>query len=133
MVNDHSFHIASVSRLDLDEEGYDTSDVNDETMQKVADGMAESFNENDYSTTMQIMADYLKIPKKPENPLTTFVCGECEHKEYWDADTMAEKGTPVCPDDDEDMVKVKDCGNCGREATQSIGEDMNRCDRCADL
>jgi formylmethanofuran dehydrogenase subunit E len=28
---------------------------------------------------------------------------------------------------------VVDCGNCGRPATQSTGEDYNRCDRCANL
>lgn len=29
--------------------------------------------------------------------------------------------------------KTVKCGNCGRPATQSIGENMNRCDRCATL
>ena len=28
--------------------------------------------------------------------------------------------------------KGEECGNCGREATQSIG-DINRCDRCSTL
>ena len=26
-----------------------------------------------------------------------------------------------------------DCGNCGREATVSIGDDHHRCERCANL
>jgi len=27
----------------------------------------------------------------------------------------------------------KECGNCGREATHTISENYNRCDRCASL
>ena len=33
-------------------------------------------------------------------------------------------------EEDEENIE---CGNCGRPATHSIGEDFNRCDRCKDL
>ena len=32
-----------------------------------------------------------------------------------------------------DVRVEKECGNCRRIATQSIGDDINRCDRCKDL
>lgn len=40
-----------------------------------------------------------------------------------------ELSVPHYTDDHEQTT----CGNCGRPATHSIGIDMNRCDRCADL
>lgn len=60
------------------------------------------------------------------------------------ADLMEWSSAPIDPRDDEVQYKLsyglhlafkkpKVCGNCGRPATVSIGEDINRCDRCKDL
>lgn len=43
-----------------------------------------------------------------DDGLTTFICKNCGRREYWNAETMEQKGEPVCPNDDEDMVIQKD-------------------------
>lgn len=68
-----SFIITEVSREDLEELGYDTSEVSDETMEYLAKKLANDYCEQLFWTSLGIIAEYLEIPKK-------------EHKEVleWD-------------------------------------------------
>ena len=59
-----SFVIAEVSREDLEERGFDTSKVSDETMKKLASKLSDDYCEQLFWTSLDIMAEYLKIPKK---------------------------------------------------------------------
>ncbi len=62
-----SFPIASVSRADLEDKGYDTSEVDDATMERLASKMGDAYVENGFWIDLPITADYLEIPKKEEN------------------------------------------------------------------
>lgn len=59
-----SFPIASVSRADLEDKGYDTSEVDDATMKRLASKMGDDYCEQLFWEHLPIMADYLEIPKK---------------------------------------------------------------------
>lgn len=61
-----SFEITSVSREDLEGLGYDTSNVEDMTMRRLASKMADAYVENVFWIDLPIIADYLEIPKKKE-------------------------------------------------------------------
>lgn len=61
------FEITSVCREDLNEEGYDTSQVNDDTMKALARKMADAYLNNSYWIDLKIIADYLQIPRKQKN------------------------------------------------------------------
>lgn len=61
------FHITSVSRDDLEELGYDTSNVSDETMESIASKMADDYCDNQFWISLDAIADYFfKIPKRKD-------------------------------------------------------------------
>lgn len=59
-----SFVITSVSRGDLEALGYDTSEVSDEKMEYLAKKMANDYCEQLFWSSLDILAEYLEIPKK---------------------------------------------------------------------
>lgn len=62
LVSDY-FPVTFVSRDDLEGQGYDTSKVDDSTMERLADKMGDAYCESGYWTDLEILADYLEIPK----------------------------------------------------------------------
>lgn len=58
------FPITSVSREDLEEIGFDTSNVDDSTMEYLAKKMADDYLEQLYWISLRIIAEYLEIPQK---------------------------------------------------------------------
>ena len=58
------FPITSVSRADLDGLGYDTSKVDDSTMERLAEKMGEAYTEQAFWIDLPIIADNENIPKK---------------------------------------------------------------------
>ena len=62
-----SFEITSVSREDLDAAGFDTSDVDDSTMERLASKMGDAYCSNGFWIDLPIIAEYLEIPKKENN------------------------------------------------------------------
>lgn len=58
------FSITRVGRADLEGIGYDTSHVDDLTMEDLARKMANAYVENVFWIDLEILADYLEIPKK---------------------------------------------------------------------
>jgi hypothetical protein len=61
-----SFEITSVSREDLETAGFDASDVDDDTMERLADKMGDAYVSNGFWIDLPIIAEYLEIPKKGE-------------------------------------------------------------------
>ena len=59
-----SFVISEISREDLEEIGFDTSEVSDETMEYLAKKLADDYCEQLFWTSLDITAEYLEIPKK---------------------------------------------------------------------
>ena len=59
-----SFVISEVSREDLEEVGFDTSEVSDETMKKLAGKLGDDYCEQLFWTSLKIIAEYMGIPKK---------------------------------------------------------------------
>ena len=59
-----SFVITSVSREDLEEIGFDTSEVSDETMEYLAKKLGNDYCEQLFWSSLEIIAEYLEIPKK---------------------------------------------------------------------
>lgn len=58
------FEITSVSREDLEDVGFDTSNVTDEQMEHLARMMADDYLEQLFWTSMEIIAeDFIGIPK----------------------------------------------------------------------
>lgn len=41
-----------------------------------------------------------------KTPSMQFKCPQCHHKENWGIEDFADKGNPVCPNDDSDMERV---------------------------
>lgn len=58
------FEITSISRADLEAAGFDASKVDDDTMERLASKMEDDYLEQLYWTSLKIIAEYLKIPKK---------------------------------------------------------------------
>ena len=58
------FNITSVAREDLEGIGYDTSNVDDATMEQLASKMADAYCESGFWIDLPILADHLEIPKK---------------------------------------------------------------------
>ena len=63
-----SFPITSVSRGDLEAKGFDTSEVDDATMERLASRMADDYCEQLFWSSMEIIAEYMDIPKKVDLP-----------------------------------------------------------------
>lgn len=59
-----SFVITEVSREDLEELGYDTSEVSDETMEYLAKKLSDDYCEQLFWISLGIIAEYMEIPKK---------------------------------------------------------------------
>ena len=43
-------------------------------------------------------------PLPAQNNMETFTCPDCKYIETWKAKEIANRGTPVCPNDDSDML-----------------------------
>ena len=63
MPNYADFKITSVCRADLEHIGFDTASVDDATMKKLAEKLADDYCEQLFWGSLEIIADYLKIPK----------------------------------------------------------------------
>lgn len=61
-----SFVIAHVSRADLEFKGYDTSEVSDEDMERLAAKLGDDYCDQLFWSSLPIIADYLEIPKKQD-------------------------------------------------------------------
>jgi len=57
------FPITSVCRDDLEEVGFDTKNVDDSTMSKLASKMADAYCEFAFWEDLEMIAEYLKIKK----------------------------------------------------------------------
>lgn len=63
--DDGAFQITSVHRDDLEGRGYDTSKVDDATMEQLASKMSDAYTGNDvFWIDLDIIADHLEIPKQ---------------------------------------------------------------------
>lgn len=58
------FPITSISRADLEMRGFDTSEITDEQMEKLASKMADDYLEQMFWVSMVIIAENLGFPKK---------------------------------------------------------------------
>ena len=58
------FKITSVSRDDLEALGYNTSRVSDKKMEYLAKRLADDYLEQLFWTSLDIMAEFLEIPKR---------------------------------------------------------------------
>jgi hypothetical protein len=58
------FPITSVHRDDLDELGFDALSVDDETMESLAQGMADAYVENCFWPDLKMLAENLGIKRK---------------------------------------------------------------------
>jgi len=60
-----SFPITSVSREDLEALGFDTSNVSDDTMERLASKLADDYCEQLFWSSLEILAEnHFNIPKK---------------------------------------------------------------------
>ena len=59
-----SFIITQVSREDLETIGYDTSEVSDDTMERLASKLGDDYCEQLFWTSLDIMAEDMGIPKR---------------------------------------------------------------------
>jgi len=59
-----SFIVTQVSREDLEEIGYDTSEVSDDTMERLASKLGNDYCEQLFWTSLDIIAEYMGIPKR---------------------------------------------------------------------
>ena len=87
------FVITSVSREDLETAGFDTSNVDDAVMSKLADKLADDYLEQLFWASLRIIAEGLDIPKKDKeeckkpNPHGIIIDDKYIVKECWDCDT----------------------------------------------
>lgn len=58
------FKITSVSRDDLEALGYNTSKVSDRKMEHLAKRLADDYLEQLFWTSLDIMAEFLEMPKR---------------------------------------------------------------------
>lgn len=58
------FIVSNVHRDDLDSQGFDASNVDDGTMQNIADKMGDSFSDGGYWEALETLAEYNEIPRK---------------------------------------------------------------------
>jgi len=59
-----SFSISRLSREDLEQKGFDTSNVDDDTMQRLADKLGEDYCEQLFWESLEILAECMDIPRK---------------------------------------------------------------------
>lgn len=90
------FDITTVSRENLESEGFDISNIDDSDMETLARKMGDDYGEQLYLTSMKIIAeDYLEIPK--------YICPKC--------------GKKACFHDGRSKRSI--CGKCAHEWTHS--------------
>ena len=58
------FEITSVCREDLESIGYNTKEIGDSTMERLASKLADAYCDNGFWIDLPIIADNLEIPKK---------------------------------------------------------------------
>ncbi len=61
-----TFSISRLSREDLEERGFDASDVDDKTMQRLAEKLGEDYCEQLFWSSLEILAEFFDIPRKEE-------------------------------------------------------------------
>lgn len=61
-----SFVISRVSREDLEAIGFDTSNVSDSTMEKLASRLGDDYCDQLFWISLDIMAEYFEIPRKKQ-------------------------------------------------------------------
>ncbi len=71
MPNYADFPITSVCRADLESIGFDASGVDDATMRELAGKLADDYCEQLFWGSLEILAEYLKIPKRARARLMT--------------------------------------------------------------
>jgi len=59
------FPITSVCRADLENVGFDASAVDDATMKELASKLADDYCDQLFWGSLEIIAEHLKIPKRP--------------------------------------------------------------------
>ena len=59
-----AFVITKVSREDLEEAGFNSSGIDDDTMEELASKMADAYCDNGFWTSLEVLAEALEIPKK---------------------------------------------------------------------
>lgn len=67
MKDKESFVITEVSREDLEALDFDTSNVSDETMERLASKLADDYCEQLFWTSLDIIAEYMEIPKRKKD------------------------------------------------------------------
>ena len=63
---DKSFKVAGITRSDLEANGFDVSEVDDETMERIASFMHDDYLNQLYWSSMEAAAEYLGIRKTNE-------------------------------------------------------------------
>jgi hypothetical protein len=63
---DKSFKVAGITRSDLEANGFDVSEVDDETMDRIASFMHDDYLNQLYWSSMDAAAEYLGIRKTNE-------------------------------------------------------------------
>ena len=63
MIKQYSFVISKVTREDLEEIGFDTSEVSDAVMERLASKLGDDYCDNLFWTSLEIIAESLNIPK----------------------------------------------------------------------
>lgn len=58
------FVISVLSRADLEALGFDVSNVDDDTMQRLADKLGNDYCEQLFWSSLEILAEYFEIPKE---------------------------------------------------------------------
>lgn len=61
------FPISCLSREDLEEKGFDTSNVDDATMERLASKMGDDYNEQMFWDVLPIHANYMDIPLREDD------------------------------------------------------------------
>ena len=64
---DRPFHISSLSREDLEQKGFDTSDVDDKTMEKLASKLGDDYCEQLFWISLEIIAESMGIPRREDH------------------------------------------------------------------
>lgn len=57
------FVISVLSRADLEALGFDVSNVDDDTMQRLADKLGDDYCEQLFWSSLKILAEYFEMPK----------------------------------------------------------------------
>jgi hypothetical protein len=64
LFTDKSFSISRLSREDLEQKGFDTSDVDDATMQRLAEKLGDDYCSQLFWDSLEIIAECMDIPRK---------------------------------------------------------------------